>query len=259
MIYGYPQPGKGKSRLLLEAFLKGAGGRIADPYGGLHPAAAAFYGTVGIERLFRQAQACGDWYYMDNAFFDCARGRYFRIGLNALQSACPIPDFNRLKELGIRALPWRSSGGHVLIVEQSEYFMREIACWANGRRGWRDHVVKTLGRHTDRELRVRAWLRDKGKASSSLAEDLVGAWALVTHSSAAANEALLAGVPVFVTGQCVASRLGNRDLAQIEAPIMPDDCRNEWAAQLAGAQWTDQEMRDGTAWRALQDQQEAIA
>jgi hypothetical protein len=84
-----------------------------------------------------------------------------------------------------------------------------------------------------------------------LSADLVGAWALVTHSSNAAVEALLEGVPVFCTAPCAAYRMGRPDVAAIEAPALPDD-REQWAWNLARAQWTLAEMKSGECWRDLQ-------
>jgi hypothetical protein len=74
---------------------------------------------------------------------------------------------------------------------------------------------------------------------------------LVTWSSAAANEALLAGVPVFVAGDCAASKMGLSDFTKIESPIYPPG-RAAWAAALAGQQWSLEEFRSGVAWRTLQ-------
>lgn len=252
MIYAYPQPGKLKSRAILVDFMLGAGGYVADPARGLRRdgSGSAFYGTVGIEPLFRQAQAAGDWFYIDNAYLDVARGRYFRISRNAYQVARRDADRARLAELDVQVRPWRSSGRHILIVEQSNYFLSELA----KRPSWLLETLVELRRHTDRPLRIRPWYQDKLEAARTLAVDLVDAWALVTHSSAAANQAILAGIPVFVSGQCVAAELGNRDLAQIEAPVMPDDCREEWAARLAASQWRLDEMRAGIAWRALKEE-----
>jgi hypothetical protein len=251
---GYPQPGKDKSRRLLEAFVEGAGGTIADPAAGLQHSllgcravAGAFYGTVGIEPLFRAAQRAGDWFYLDNSYFDAVRQQQFRISRNAMQRAGRA-DYARLDRLGLEIAPWRRSGRHIVIVEQSDYFMRELCDYPIEL--WREDVRRKLAAHTDRPIVVRPWIRDKAKASSSLAEVLVDAWALVTHASAAANEAVLAGVPVFVTGQSVALAMGLSQLEQIETPRRPDG-RRHWAAQLAGSQFTEDEMRNGTAWRAF--------
>jgi hypothetical protein len=97
---------------------------------------------------------------------------------------------------------------------------------------------------------IRGWRSDKRALAGTLAHALRDCWALVTWSSAAANEALLAGVPVFTAGTCAASSMGMADLTRIETPVYPDG-RSGWAAALAGRQWTLDEMRLGMAWHAL--------
>lgn len=256
MLYGYPQPGKDKSRRLLEAFVvRGAGGLLVDDGRLRDPGDAAFYGVQGIEILLGMAKlragfvpAQASWYYLDNAFLDAARGTHYRIGRNALQGPLLAPDDKRLQALGVEVKPWSNAGRHILLAPQSDYFMREIAGWKAG--DWTAHVMAELARHTDRPIRTRAWAPDKIKLGKSLAEDLDGCWALVTHSSAAAITALLAGVPVFLTGESPALTMGLSQLSRIEQPRRPDG-RREWAARIAASQWTLEELAAGDAWRAF--------
>lgn len=212
----------------------------------------AFYGVVGIEECFRLAQQSGrDWYYIDNSFVDSARGKQYRVGRNELQPARLLrPDYDRLTALELKIEPWRRDGRHIVVVMQSEDFMTGVVRWSGGVVGWQQHVLEALNAHTDRLIVLRHWSRDKLERARSLKQDLEGAWALITHMSAAANEAVLAGVPVFVTGQCAALPMGLSDLSAIERPRRPDG-RHEWAAGLAGAQWTLDEFKSGIAWRAL--------
>lgn len=211
-----------------------------------------FYGVQGIEDLFGAARAGGfDWYYADNAYFDCARGTHFRVAKNALQLGGTVaPDWKRCAALGLEEQPWQRDGRHIVVVMQSAHFMREVAQWPGGADGWQRLVLQTLKKHTDRPIVVRHWERDKARRASSLHQELKGAWAVVTHMSAAANEAVLAGIPVFCTGRCAALPMGLSDLTQIEHPRRPDG-RQEWAAMLAARQWTLEEIERGEAWRAI--------
>lgn len=241
----YPQPGKPKSRHILEAFAQGCGGRLAETY---QEGPAAFYGVVGIEALWRKARA-GSFYYLDNSYFDNTRWRHFRVGVNALQaSGTERPDWSRYMRLGVLVEPWRRGGRHVVVVEQSEHFMREVAEWPI--EAWRAHVRREIAANTDRPVVVRPWSRDKAGRMKTLHEDLKDAWVLVTHSSSAANEAVLAGVPVICTGPCAARVMGTDDFTKIESPHRALN-RIDWAAALAGQQWTIDELRDGTAWKHL--------
>lgn len=245
-VIGYPQPGKAKSRNVLQAFCAGAGGAVVDHAKTVDAgAAAAFFGVVGIEHLLRMAES-GTWYYGDNAFFDSCRGDFFRFGRNCVQLSEPVaPDHDRRRAQGIEVKPWTKNGAHIVIVEQSEHFLELV-----GEKHWLLRVLGELKQVTDRPLRIRRWRRDKDKASRGLPEDLRGAWALVTHMSAAANEALLYGVPVFVSGRCAAAAMASGPLSNIESPRYPDG-REDWAAGLAARQWTLDEMRTGMAWRLL--------
>ncbi|HSW83548.1 MAG TPA: hypothetical protein VLH12_08740 [Usitatibacter sp.] len=249
MLTAYAQPEKAKSVRLIEAFAQGCGGQVASTWSTrLEPGDAAFYG-VRPEwlHLWEQAKAEGrDWYYIDNAYFDCVRERYFRITRNALQcdglQACWSGDgAARFADLGITIGDWRRDGAHVLVCPQTDDFMRTMG----GGDDWLGSTLATLRMHTDRELRVRR----KGE-KRPLAEDLRGAWALVTHMSCAAVEALVAGVPVFCTGRCAGRWMGTSDLSLIEEPLYPER-RRKWAETLAENQFNISEIESGYAWRAL--------
>ena len=84
----------------------------------------------------------------------------------------------------------------------------------------------------------------------SLSDDLKNCYALVTHDSNIAVEAIMAGVPVFVTGTSPAQVFGNVDLFTIVEPRMEFD-RWEWLSILANNQWTLNEIRDGMAYETL--------
>ena len=249
MVVGYPQPGKARSRLVLEAFAVGACGTVLPDATALQAGPAAFYGLGGLEGMLRLCVAEGRTFFIgDNAHFDRSRGRYFRFARNAWQvSTLQSPDHARAKALGLEVKPWRRDGKHIVVVEQSEHFLGMV-----GARYWLPRVLRELRPFTDREIRVRPWRRDKDKAGSTLQSDLKNAWALVTHMSAAANEALLAGVPVFVSGPCAATPMASGPLSGIECPRYPEG-REDWAAGLANSQWTLSELREGMAWRALSE------
>ncbi len=248
LITSYPQPGKRRSVDVLTAFSLGCGGQVATTLE-LLPGVAAFYGILGgVDRLIRTVITEGREFYVgDNAYFDRSRGKFFRFARSELQcSRLAPPDYTRLHTLGVKVSPWRAGGRHVVVVEQSQAYLALAGAGTN----WMDRTVDRLRRLTDRPIRERRWQRAKDKASATLAADLEGAWALVTHMSGAATEALLAGVPVFCTGPCAATPLASGSLYNIEAPTYPDN-RQEWAAGLAARQWTLEELRNGTAWRAL--------
>lgn len=232
---------------------------MADSRAGLRPGAAFFYGVVDETRaLFDRARSEGrDWYYADNSYFDRGRQAFFRVTKNAFQ-VTQIPTMQNYKRARLCGLyssdltDWRVDGKHIVICEQSKQFMNLVGYKDN----WVEEVCWELNRFTTRELRIRRWSRDKGKLAQTLKSDLVDAWALVTHMSAAANEAIIRGIPAFVTGACaalpVASGRSFADLRDIERPSMGTD-RSRWTAGLVSCQWTLDEIRSGVCWETLNE------
>ena len=76
-----------------------------------------------------------------------------------------------------------------------------------------------------------------------------GCWALVTHHSNAAVDALAAGIPVFCEDGA-ASLLSMPRLADIENPPLPEG-RAQFFADLAYCQWSVPEMASGACWDYL--------
>lgn len=251
----YPTIGKKKALKICTEFAAGCGGRVM-PAGHpvLEPGAAFFYGwTDHTVPLMRRCQAEGRaWYYADNAYY-IGRGKFFRVTKNALMhGGVGRPDHARLEAFNVRFADWQR-GRHVIVATQSEGFYRERL--GITRDAWTAAVVAELRRHTAREIVVchkpaAAAMRPEQPHAPNLESLLAGAWALVTHSSSAGVAALIAGVPVFSTEPGMFAETGLRDLARIETPHYPDN-RAEWLAVLAGQQWTYDELRDGTCWRAL--------
>ena len=199
-----------------------------------------------MAHLWTQAKAEGrDWYYLDNAYFDAARERYFRVTKNGLQHAGEgVSDGARWTALGLRIAPWRAPGRRVVVCPSSPEFMRVVQGWTQDWTAW---AVDRLTAMTRRERVVRT-KRD----ARPLAEDLQDAWAVVAHTSCSALEALLAGVPVFVTGESPARHVGKTELAAIETPTRPmHGARLKVMQVLADNQWTLEEISRGHAWQVL--------
>lgn len=229
-LTGYPVPGKAKAKLLCDAFIDGAP-RNAE--------GAVFYGVKAgnHEDWLRVLKSKETFYYIDNAYFDQTRGTRFRVTKNALQwtpraehSTC-----ERFLKLGVAIQPWRhaTDKGYILICPQSDDHMRYTVGWTG--RNW---LRETLARYDGDRVKVRAWSADKTTIMQTLSEDLRDARCLVTHTSAAAVMATLAGLPVVCDRQCAAFGMYGRD-------------RLWWAGVLADNEFTIEEMKDGTAWRML--------
>jgi hypothetical protein len=146
-----------------------------------------------------------------------------------------------------RVQPWRNSGRNVLICPQSLEFMRITTKLTTN---WDTKVFDILRKHTRKPLVFRRKVNGK---IDSVKPALADAYAVVTHSSTAAIEALIAGVPAFTTGQESAVwDLTAHDLMQIDAPYYPSvEVRQSRIDAIAAHQWTLDEMARGDAWRAL--------
>lgn len=195
------------------------------------------------ETIIPQAESASrPYWFIDNGFWNpgghdgCGYYRLTYRGLSPVlldepDASRPVPTL----------APWRRNGRHVLIAYPGEY--HGLAHGLDLTR-WRANIGHKVAKWTRRPVRH----RDKG-AGRSLAEDLYDCWALVTHSSNAAVDAVIAGVPVFVDSGSAAAPVGNVDLMQIECPATPD--RTRWLQSLSCQHFTLDEMRDGTAWRLL--------
>ncbi|MBI1216892.1 MAG: hypothetical protein GC185_13900 [Alphaproteobacteria bacterium] len=236
----YSVPRERTSPRWARAFAQGCGGRV-ECGDRLHEGPVAMFGSPARFQILNQARAEGRiWYYGDHAYFGrfhyyrCTRGDWQHRGIGE-------PDFARFDRLAIDIKPWRRGGAHVLLCPPDAKFAALMGFCATT---WRQNVLQTLQRHTSRPIRI----RERHAVDRPLDADLEDAHALVTHMSNAAVEALVAGVPVFVTGACAARAMGSDNLADIERPRRPPG-RHKWAAILAANQWTLEEMAAGVLWR----------
>lgn len=238
MIYSVPEHG-GTNPKFAAAFAKGSGLPITESRDWLGGLWAGFGSPHNWESLRSARKAGADWVYGDHGYF--GRGEYFRVTRGAFQWLDGWSHLQR-REPGVAVQPWRTNGRHVLVCPPDDLITRLVGFDENV---WLDDVLTRLRNNTDRPIKVRR--RD---AVTTLDGDLQDAWTLVTWTSNAAVDALLAGVPVFCTGDCAASVMGRSDPINIEYPYYPDN-RYEWAATLAANQWTLDEIASGMAWEVL--------
>ena len=85
----------------------------------------------------------------------------------------------------------------------------------------------------------------------ALSQDI---YCLITYSSIAAGEAIMFGKPAITLGPNAAAAVCSTSISDIESIKRPNlDEISAWARHLAYCQFTEVEMRDGTAWRILND------
>ena len=189
-------------------------------------------------------------YYADNGYLAPGHwGGYFSITRNghqvdgradpALGQAGP----ERFERLRLKIKPWRRRGRHILICPPGKVF---ASLRGFDHQAWLDDVMATLVEHSVRPIRIRRkpLRRREKRRQLPLAADLDDAWAVVTHSSKVAIEAVLGGIPAFVTDPCAARAMASSDVGRIESPHYPAG-RAEWAFNLAANQWTIEEIAAG--------------
>ena len=221
---------------------------------GIHKPKAPFGKKRIIEGQRRQGRR---WIVLERGYLK--RDRYYAAGwggLNGRADFCNrgMPG-DRFAALGLEIRPWRTDGDHVVLCGQVP---TDASVQHVDHAAWLEDTARALTRATSRPILYRPHPLGPGlpvpgtvqSRERSFEEDLEGAWACVTFSSNAAVEAALAGIPVFACdGGSMALPIANRDLSQIERPALPD--REQWAFDLAYAQWTLEEFENGTCWQHL--------
>ena len=191
----------------------------------------------GAKELRQQVKAAGCTYYaFDHAYI--GREENFRVTRNGFQQTeivdRPIDRWQRLKDkYRPQVKDWRKGGSYILMAMSSsmvyEYFDQV---------GWEGLTTYEIRRHTDRPIVVR-----KKSDHENLQAQLAKAWCVVTHASMVAVDAVIAGVPVYVTGPSIARPMGQTDLSRIEEPVFPE--REAWFRSLAYSQFTLKDMKHG--------------
>lgn len=161
---------------------------------------------------------------------------------------------SRLDLLGVSVNPWRTDGDTIVIAGSTGKSCVEHGL---GYREWETRVAAQL-QGCGKRVVYRPKPTDRNKAPlrgveydyGPLAETLARSWALVTHHSNAAVEALVAGVPVHCeTGAAAAFSV---PLDQIANPPLLEG-REQFLADVAWLNWSVDEMRSGAAWAHMKE------
>lgn len=205
-----------------------------------------------------------DFYYVDSGYVGNNVGPNNRLGLkyyhrivkNNLQHNVIWPRPNdRWKSLGIKTQP-RKYGRKILIAAPDE---KPCRYYGIEQEQWIQQTIVALKQHTDRpiEVRQRAPRRIDRVVNAPLTEALTqDVHALVTFNSVAAVESILMGVPAMVLAPThVAQPVASTQPSQIENPVWPNkDTLDAWCHSMAYQQYHVRELRDGTAFRMMQEQ-----
>ncbi len=215
----------------------------------------AFYGRErGTLDLVRQCVVDGShWIMADNGYIGPGQyDGYYKISRDGFQcDGTGVPNEKRLVDIlaitGQKFVKkWRplTARGHILMCPPILGYER--CHWFNSTQ-WHRQIVKQIVKLHKRKVRIRYKPGEKTSiVVRSLAFDLQDCHAVITHDSNIAVEAIMAGIPVFITGTSPAQVFGNVDLVTIDEPKTEGD-RWEWLAILANNQWTLNEIGDGMA------------
>jgi hypothetical protein len=256
-VHAVDSDGKEDYNPILKSFVMGCGGQITYWDKTAENMTPVVIRGVTKRKVMEACRARGrDFYYIDTGYFgNPVKGKlYHRITRNDVQYFGPIMDRpdDRLAHTGIGFRKFRS-GTNILLAPPSQKLLMmydiDLETWLNT-------TIEEIKRHTDRPIVIRkkqsrAVRMTEDTMEMALAQDV---HCLVTFSSIAAGEALLLGKPAITLGPNAAAPLCSQSLSEIECPKIPtiDEVR-AWAANLAYNQFTEAEMRNGTAWRILQD------
>jgi hypothetical protein len=246
----------GAGNPVVSAFARGTGCRLSYAEDELRldgplRAIPVVWGVLrGSESIIAKAKAQGiHFYYIDHAYFDRGHGNAYRITRNGYEAVrVRKSPSDRLEKLNLSIAPWRKSGRSIIVCPPTEFFAN-----AHGCPNWLEETLEKLRMETDRPIIIRDKPK-KGESFQPLAEALLDAHALVTHSSNVAVEAACLGTPVFVAPTSAAAPIGQTDFGLIETPRYPK--RDGWLAHLAYSQFTLEEFRNGQAWKIMQQHEE---
>lgn len=239
---------------ILQSFVQGAGGQISTW------AKEEFNTTSVVLRgitKHKQMQACRranrDFYYIDTGYFGNGKKKIFhRITKNDVQYFGDVVERpgDRFEKTGVQIKKMRR-GTNILIAPPSQKLLNNYDIVLEE---WLENVQAEIQAFTDRPIVVRT----KKNRSTRINDDTMemaldqDVHCLVTFSSIAAGEALLLGKPAITLGPNAASPLCSHSISAIENLHIPTlDEVEAWARHLAYCQFTELEMRDGTAWRIL--------
>lgn len=203
---------------------------------------------------------------------------WYRVGLNGFLA--DTGNFNNKRrpadrweivqqELGVEIKPYREDGEFILLTLQvpGDASLRGLVI-----EDWAYETTHKIRQYTDRPILIRTpqvmktfnldtlyKIRDELPNidyqvgdKQSLIPTLEKCWATVAYSSGMGIDSYINGVPCFTMDKAnFAYSLGNTNLKNIESPKLPK--REQWLNNLCYAQWSEQEMNEGLAWRHMKE------
>jgi hypothetical protein len=239
---------------ILQSFVQGAGGQISNwTKEEFNTTPVVLRGITKRKQMQSCKDAGRDFYYIDTGYFGNGKKKTFhRITKNDVQWFGDIVERpgDRLEKTGVKIAKMRR-GRNILIAPPSQKLLNNYDIVLEE---WLEKVLAEIQAHTDRPVVIRTKQSRSTRVNDDTMEMALSqdVHCLVTFSSIAAGEALLLGKPAITLGPNAAGPLCSHSISEIENPHIPTlDEVGAWARHLAYCQFTEIEMRDGTAWRIL--------
>ena len=204
---------------------------------------------INNERLLIDRRQRGlPFWFVDSGYTNFLTGKktWHRLVVNDLHTVHNRDQgfpADRLDLLPCLPRPWRQDGEAILVVENSEYHHRQQGTTLES---WRMDVLQKLKSHTDRAIVFRPKSTNR-KTRDNLYEHLCHSdyYCVITDASAAAIEAVWAGIPIITLGRHISVPVARTGLHKINSlyrgPI------GDWLCALTYSQWTLAEMQSGLA------------
>ena len=241
----------------LQSFVQGAGGQISTWSKEENTKTPVVLRGITKRKQMDTCRETGrDFYYIDTGYFGNGKKKnYHRITRNDVQNFGPVRErpSDRFDRTGVSLKKVRADGSKILLAPPSQKLLNlydiDLETWLN-------QTLAEISANTDREVVIR---RKQGRSTRinddtiemALSQDI---YCLITYSSIAAGEAILFGKPAITLGPNAAAAVCSTSISDIESINRPNlDEISAWARHLAYCQFTEVEMRDGTAWRILND------
>jgi len=200
------------------------------------------------------------------------RNQSFKIGINGINRDADFAnqefDDKRWSLFKHELSPWNPTGDIIVICGQHDASEQ----WKGLPRmqNWIAQQITEIRKYTTRPILVRPHPRNQINFSEKDFENvkvrmpkrdyktyddtdfkktLERTWAVVNHSSNPAMEAVIRGVPVFVSESSLCHDVGNTSLADINTPAMPN--RITWTNWLSYTEWFKDEIEAGLPWKRI--------
>ena len=225
-----------------------AGGQVPDDESMLIRGTAEIHHWLLLHRIAH----CLPFWFVDSGYtnFLTENKTWHRLVANHIHQIPKNTYFppDRLSTLPCLPRTWRTEGKAILVVESSE---RHYRLFGTTLQAWRDMIKSQLSTVTKRPIIFRSKSDDK-KNRDSLYQHLLDSdyYCVISDASAAAIEAVWAGVPIITLNRHFSVPVARTKLQDIDnlyrGPI------GDWLCALTYSQFTRQEMFDGTAWQIIE-------